>query len=88
MEYYTNIVHVLFTPIVVGNFVHDGGLRLQSLPTESLVVKLSDYGSNFDRMAGAGITATGSTTNANDRIGGNSACYWSARLPGNHDQFL
>ncbi len=66
----TDIVHVLFTPIVVGNFVHDGGLRLQSSPTESLVVKLSDYGSNFDRMAGAGITATGSTTNANDRIGG------------------
>lgn len=66
----TDIVHVLFNSITVSNFIHEGGLRLQSAPTESLVVKLLGYGTNFNYVAGTGITATGTTTNANDRIGG------------------
>ncbi len=66
----TDIVHVLFNSITVSNFVHEGGLRLQSAPTESLVVKLLGYGSNFNYLNGTGITATGTNTNANDRIGG------------------
>ena len=66
----TDVVHVLFNTITVSNFVHEGGLRLQSAPTESLVVKLLGYGSNFNYLSGTGITATGSLTNANDRIGG------------------
>ena len=66
----TDIVHVLFNSITVSNFVHEGGLRLQSAPTESLVVKLLGYGANFNYLSGTGITATGTTTNANDRIGG------------------
>lgn len=66
----TDIVHVLFNSITVSNFVHEGGLRLQSSPTESLVVKLQGYGANFNYLSGTGITATGTTTNANDRIGG------------------
>ena len=66
----TDIVHVLFNSITVSNFVHEGGLRLQSAPTESLVVKLLGYGTNFNYLSGTGITATGTTTNANDRIGG------------------
>ncbi len=66
----TDIVHVLFNSITVSNFVHEGGLRLQSSPTESLVVKLIGYGTNFNYLGGTGITATGTRTNANDRVGG------------------
>ncbi|MEC8555201.1 MAG: Ig-like domain-containing protein [Planctomycetota bacterium] len=66
----TDIVHVLFNSVSVSNLQHEGGLRLQSSPSESLVVKLLGYGSNFDLTAGTGITATGFHTNANDRVGG------------------
>ncbi|MFO1062596.1 MAG: hypothetical protein U0892_01810 [Pirellulales bacterium] len=76
----TDIVHVLRNgvtnaistgmPITVTNLHHEGGLRLQSSPNESLVVKLLGYGSNFDDNAGVGITATGYLTNADDRVGG------------------
>ncbi len=66
----TDIVHVLFNSITVTNVHHEGGLRLQSAPDESLVVKLLGYGSNFIDDAGTGITATGYTTNAGDRVGG------------------
>ncbi|MEZ6135389.1 MAG: tandem-95 repeat protein [Pirellulaceae bacterium] len=66
----TDIVHVLFNSITVTNLHHEGGLRLQSAPDESLVVKLLGYGSNFSDTAGTGFTATGFTTNALDRVGG------------------
>ncbi len=66
----TDIVHVLFDGIFVGNLEHEGGLRLQSAPTESLVVKFAGYGSNFNRNLGAGITANGQLTSATDRVGG------------------
>jgi large repetitive protein len=66
----TDIVHVVFDPIFTGNIQHVGGLRLQSAPTESLVVKFYGYGSNFNRNLGAGITANGQLTTADDRVGG------------------
>ncbi|MBX3420874.1 MAG: tandem-95 repeat protein [Pirellulaceae bacterium] len=66
----TDIVHVVRGPIFTGNIQHSGGLRLQSSPTESLVVKFDGYGSNFNRNMGAGITANGQLTSAPDRVGG------------------
>lgn len=66
----TDIAHVIFQPIFTGNIQHSGGLRLQSSPTESLVVKFDGYGSNFNRNLGAGITANGQMTTAIDRVGG------------------
>ncbi len=58
----TDIVHVVYDEIVVTNLCTYGGLRLQSSPTESLVVKLSG--------ADAGFTATGRPLEIDDRIGG------------------
>ncbi|MFN9420949.1 MAG: hypothetical protein ACK578_26135, partial [Pirellula sp.] len=58
----TDIVHVVTEEIFVGNVQHEGGLRLQSAPTESLVVKFDGYGSNFNRNLGAGLTANGQLT--------------------------
>ncbi len=66
----TDIAHVVFDPIFTGNIQHVGGLRLQSAPTESLVVKFFGYGSNFNRNLGAGITANGQLGTATDRVGG------------------
>ncbi|MEM7474060.1 MAG: Ig-like domain-containing protein, partial [Planctomycetota bacterium] len=66
----TDIVHVLFNTIIVSNLHHEGGLRLQSSPSESLVVKLLGYGANHNTSAGTGFNATGFHTNANDRVGG------------------
>ncbi len=58
----TDIVHVLRNEVVVPNFHHVGGLRLQSSATESLVIKL--FGAN------AGFTAAGRPLEIDDRIGG------------------
>ena len=58
----TNIVHVVYDEIVVPNYHHEGGLRLQSSNQESLVVKL--FGAN------AGFTASGDPLEIEDRIGG------------------
>ena len=66
----TDIVHVVYDEIFVGNVQHEGGLRLQSAPNESLVVKFDGYGSNFNRNIGAGFTANGQLTSATDRVGG------------------
>lgn len=66
----TDVVHVLFGTISVTNLHHVGGIRLQSAPDESLVVKIRGYGSNFDDYAGAGFTATGFDANIVDRVGG------------------
>jgi hypothetical protein len=66
----TDIVHVVSNEIFVGNVQHEGGLRLISAPTESLVVKFDGYGSNFNRNLGAGLTANGQLTSALDRVGG------------------
>ncbi|MGN6135087.1 MAG: hypothetical protein ACTHOU_11350, partial [Aureliella sp.] len=61
----TDIVHVVESRIEVPDFHTYGGLRLQSSPTQSLVVKLlSDEGSV------AGLTATGSKLDNADHIGG------------------
>ena len=68
----TDIAHVLFDGIFVRNLQHSGGLRLQSSPTESLVVKFSGPGSNFDPTTefAAGITALGDFASGRERIGG------------------
>lgn len=66
----TDIAHVVFDEIFVGNIEHDGGLRLQSAPDESLVVKFNGYGSNFNDNMGAGITANGQLSTNTNRIGG------------------
>src|SRR6056297_495205 len=66
----TDVVHVLFDSVVVDNFHSSGGLRLQSRPNESLVIKLSGEGSPFSPTSGTGFTATGTPTDIVDRIGG------------------
>lgn len=66
----TDIVHVVYNEIFTGNVQHEGGLRLQSAPNESLVVKFDGYGSNYNRNIGAGLTANGQLTSATDRVGG------------------
>ena len=58
----TDITHIVYDTITIGNFQHRGGLRLESSETTSLVVKFSG--------AAAGITATGSLQEIDDRIGG------------------
>ncbi|MDO4557718.1 MAG: hypothetical protein Q4C47_02000, partial [Planctomycetia bacterium] len=57
-----DITHVVYDEITIANYHHVGGLRLQSSETSSLVVKF--LGEN------AGITATGSTQEIDDRVGG------------------
>lgn len=66
----TDIVHMVFDSIVVGNQVSGGELRLQSRPDESLVIKLSGSGNPNGFTTGTGFTATGSAANLTDRIGG------------------
>ena len=66
----TDIVHVVYDEIYTENVQHEGGLKLQSSATESLVVKFDGYGSNFNRNLGAGLTANGQLTSATDRVGG------------------
>ncbi|MFN0018362.1 MAG: choice-of-anchor L domain-containing protein [Pirellulaceae bacterium] len=58
----TDIVHVLFDAINIPDFHTFGGLRLESQPTESLVIKSSGVN--------AGITANGRPLEMADRIGG------------------
>jgi hypothetical protein len=66
----TDIVHVLFDSIIVGNVQQVGGLRLQSAVNESLVIKMEGQGSNFDHERGTGFTATGRYSSIVDRVGG------------------
>ncbi|HND52794.1 MAG TPA: pre-peptidase C-terminal domain-containing protein, partial [Pirellulaceae bacterium] len=66
----TDIVHVLLAQVTVPNLHTHGGLRLQSSPTESLVVKFYGPGQAFDNYAGTGLTATGTALDIDDRIGG------------------
>ncbi|MHB8954104.1 MAG: dockerin type I domain-containing protein [Pirellulaceae bacterium] len=58
----TDIVHVVMDTIYISDFHIYGGLRLESKPTESLVVKLQG--------ANSGFTATGRPLDIDDRIGG------------------
>ena len=58
----TDIAHVLLNEVVIPNFHTFGGLRLNSSPDASLVVKLSG--------ATAGFTAGGKPLDIDDRIGG------------------
>src|SRR5690606_31262016 len=66
----TDIVHMVFDSIIVGDQVSGGELRLQSRPDESLVIKLSGSGNPNSATTGTGFTATGSGSNLADRIGG------------------
>ncbi len=66
----TDIVHVLYDSVVVDNFHGSGGLRLQSNPNESLVVKLLGPGSPFNDTTGTGFTITGTENDLQDRTGG------------------
>ena len=65
----TDIAHLLFDNIEVGNFHSSGGLRLMSRPDESLVVKFSGPGTPNSANEGTGITASGQVGNT-DRIAG------------------
>ena len=58
----TSIVHVLMDEVVIPNFHTYGGLRLESSPLASLVVKAVG--------PDAGITASGRPLDITDRIGG------------------
>ncbi|MCH2129865.1 MAG: MBL fold metallo-hydrolase, partial [Pirellulaceae bacterium] len=58
----TDIVHVVLDEIVVPDFHTFGGVRLESSPNESLVVKFSG--------PVAGLTASGRPLEIDDRIGG------------------
>ncbi|MFH1920060.1 MAG: S8 family serine peptidase, partial [Planctomycetota bacterium] len=58
----TDVVHVLYNEVIVPNFQHVGGLRLQSSVNESLVVKLQG--------TDAGFTADGVPYEIDNRIGG------------------
>ncbi len=66
----TDIVHMVFDTISVGNQVSGGALRLQSRPDESLVIKLAGAGNPNSPTVGTGFTATGSASSVEDRIGG------------------
>lgn len=66
----TDIVHILNDSLTVDNFHSSGGLRLQSRPDESLVIKLSGGGTPNSATLGTGITATGTPSDIVDRIGG------------------
>ena len=57
----TDMVHVVQSEIVVPDLFVFGGLRLQSSPNESLVVKFG---------TGAGLTSNGRPIDIDDRIGG------------------
>ncbi|MGB1925201.1 MAG: peptidase, partial [Rubripirellula sp.] len=65
----TDIAHLLFDNIEVGNFESSGGLTLKSRPDESLVVKFSGPGTPNSASEGTGITASGQQGDAS-RIGG------------------
>ena len=62
----TDIVHVVINSIHVPDFHTYGGLRLESSPRESLVIKLADLDANNP----AGFTANGKPLDIDDRIGG------------------
>jgi len=66
----TDIAHLLFDNITVGNLHSSGGLRLLSRPDESLVVKFTGAGSPNAASFGTGITATGSLEGIDNRVGG------------------
>ncbi len=66
----TDIAHVLFNSVDVGNYISGGDLTLKSRPAESLVVKLQGGGTPNSPTLGTGFTAGGSDSDIADRIGG------------------
>ncbi|MEZ6132565.1 MAG: hypothetical protein R3C59_28195 [Planctomycetaceae bacterium] len=78
----TDIVHVLRDEIVV-NYHHTfSGLRLQSAPDASLVVKLQNtLDSTGNVIAEAGFTADGTLLDIEDRIGGTVQVIGQPKFP-------
>ena len=68
----TDIVHIIEGEILVPDITHDGGLRLQSTESESLVVKFTP---------GSTLTATGHPLDIADRIGGRIQIIGSPSFP-------
>ena len=66
----TSIAHVLFDQVIVPDQHTYGGLRLQSSPVGSLIVKLEGAADIYDDTVGAGFSATGRQQDIDDRIGG------------------
>ena len=66
----TDIAHLVFDTIEVGDLHSSGSLRLQSRPDESLVVKFTGSGNPNDENSGTGLTANGSVSGIADRVGG------------------
>lgn len=66
----TDIVHLVYDTIEVGNLHSSGGLRLISRSNESLVVKFDGSGNPFSESTGTGLSATGTLSSINDRVGG------------------
>jgi hypothetical protein len=66
----TDIVHVLFDSVYIYDFHTYGGLRLESSPTQSLVIKSTNGGIDGSSTAVAGIIANGRPLEIDDRIGG------------------
>ena len=69
----TDIVHVLGDRVYVSDFHTYGGVRLESSPTESLVLKLLNLdraGTNSDVPDAAGFVVNGRPLEITDRIGG------------------
>ena len=77
----TDIVHLLFNSVNVGNLIADGGLKLLSRSDESLVVKFTGGGSPYDDYFGTGLTASGSLTNDPNRVGGSLQIVGSPGFP-------
>ena len=82
----TDIVHILDQSLTVDNFHSSGGLRLQSRPDESLVIKLSGGGTPNSPTLGTGFTATGTPSDITDRIGGSIQIIGYPGAPGRSDQ--
>ena len=66
----TDIAHLVFQPIIVGDLHHSGDLRLLSRPDESLVVKFTGSGNPNSENTGTGLTAVGSPSSTEDRVPG------------------
>ncbi len=66
----TDIAHLLFDSVNVGNLHSSGGLTLKSRPDESLVVKFDGAGNPNGPLTGTGLTAGGEQSDIADRVGG------------------
>jgi hypothetical protein len=66
----TDIVHVIYSEIIVDNQYSGSGIRLQSSANESLVIKLSARQPDGSTNNYVGFTVRGTPNDITDRIGG------------------